>query len=111
MSRPTLADEMRSHVAATFPASVVKGEDYGAVDAVMIDADIYGWASRADSLNALDRGRLSQAADDLERSLRAFPEDAWPYYQRILRIARLALDVTSEISPRRSNAGGRSVRR
>lgn len=59
----------------------------------MIGADIYGWASRADSLSELDRSRLLQAADELQRSIGAFPRDAQPYFERVLRIARLALAV------------------
>lgn len=80
-------------MAEPFPDSVTKGLDYGEVDAVMIGADIYGWATRAGSLSDLDRSRLLQAADELERSIAAFPEDAQPYYERMLRIARLALTV------------------
>jgi hypothetical protein len=87
----TLVEEMRLHMAKPFPDSVEKGLDYGEVDAVMIGADIYGWATRAGSLSELDRSRLSQAADELQRSIGAFPPDARPYYERILRIARLAL--------------------
>jgi hypothetical protein len=87
----TLAEVMRLHVAEPFPDSVEKGLDYGEVDAVMIDADIYGWATRAGSLTELDRSRLAQAADELQRSLEAFPPDAQPYYERLLRIARLTL--------------------
>ena len=84
---------MRLHMAEPFPDSVEKGLDYGDVNAVMIGADIYGWATRAGSLSELDRSRLRQAADELERSIGAFPVDAQPYYERILRIARLALTV------------------
>jgi hypothetical protein len=87
----TLAEVMRLHMAEPFPESVEKGLDYGEVDAVMIGADIYGWATRAGSLSELDRSRLVQAADELQRSITAFPADAQPYYERILRIARLAL--------------------
>lgn len=82
---------MRLHMAEPFPDSVEKGLDYGEVDAVMIGADIYGWATRVGSLSDLDRSRLLQAADDLQRSVGAFPLEARPYYERILRIARLAL--------------------
>ena len=46
------------------------------VDAVMIDADIYGWATRDGALSELDSARLSEAADELERSIEAFPPDA-----------------------------------
>jgi hypothetical protein len=83
-------------MAEHFPASVEKGEDYGEVDAVMIDADIYGWALQATNhgLSALDRNRLASAADELERSVSAFPTDAQPYYERVLRIARLTLSAT-----------------
>jgi hypothetical protein len=49
----------------------------------MIGADIYGWASRIDSLNALERAQLRQAADELERSIQVFPADAHPYDERI----------------------------
>ena len=47
-----LAKEMRLHMAGPFPDSVEKGLDYGEVDAVMIGADIYGWATRAGSLDS-----------------------------------------------------------
>ena len=87
----TLAEEMRLHLAEPFPASVEKGLDYGDVDAVMIGADIYGWASRAGSLSDVDRSKLAQAADELQRSIGAFPADAQPYYLRLVRIARLTL--------------------
>ncbi|MDH2415642.1 hypothetical protein [Nocardioides sp. CER19] len=83
--------EMRLHMADPFPASVEKGLEYGQVDAVMIDADIYGWATRAGSLSTADLSRLGQAADELQRSLSAFPPAAQPYYERLLRIARLTL--------------------
>lgn len=89
----TLAEEMRRHMAEPFPGSVTKGLDYGEVDAVMIGADIYGWATRAGSLSERDRSRLIQAADELQRSISAFPPDAQPYYERILRIARLTLTI------------------
>ncbi len=89
----TLAEEMSLHVAQPFPDSVEKGLNYGEVDAVMIVADIYGWASKAGALTELDRSHLAQAADELKRSVGAFPLDAQPYYERILRIAGLALAV------------------
>lgn len=55
-----------------FPDSVEKGLEYGEADAVMIGADIYGWATRAGSLSELERSRLSQATDELQRSIDAF---------------------------------------
>ena len=65
----------------------------GEVDPVTIGADIYGRATRAGSLSELDRSRLTQAAEELERSIGAFPTDAQPYYERVLRIARLTLNT------------------
>ena len=87
----SLEEEMRLHIADPVPDSVDKGLDYGEVDAVMIGADIYGWATRAGALTEVDRSQLAQAADELQRSIGAFPPDAQQYYARILRIARLAL--------------------
>ena len=89
-----LVEEMRRHLADPFPDSVTKGLDYGEVDAVMIGANIYGWATQAvgDSLSGSDRARLFDAAEALGRSIEAFPPDAQPYYERILRIAQLVLD-------------------
>lgn len=87
-----IEDEMRQHLASAFPTSVEKGLDYGEVDAVLIDADIYGWATRAGSLTPDDRTRLTTAMDELARSLSEFPTDARPYYERLVRIARLTLD-------------------
>ena len=60
-----LADEMRRHMVDSFSDSVVKGMDYGEVDAVMIGADIYGWALTASSsrLPDVDRIRLRRAAE------------------------------------------------
>jgi hypothetical protein len=88
-----LTEEMRLHMAEPFPDSVTKGLDYREVDAVMIGADIYGWATEAVSgmLSGLDRSRLGRTADELERSIPAFPAQARSYYERLLRIARLAL--------------------
>ena len=88
-----LSDEMRLHMAEPFPESVEKGLDYGEVDAVMIGADVYGWATRAGSLSELERSRLSRASDELQRSIEAFPPDAQPYSERLLKIARLTLEA------------------
>jgi hypothetical protein len=87
----TLDFEMRRHRVEPFPDSIEKGLDYGEMDPVMIDADIFGWASRAESLSALDKKRLAQAKDELERSIHALPPEAQAYYERLVRIAGLAL--------------------
>lgn len=86
-----LASEMRKHLTEPFPDGIEKGLEYGEVDPVMIDADIFGWASRAGSLSVVDRQRLAQAMQELERSLKAFPIEARSYYERLVRIARLSL--------------------
>ena len=85
-----LADELARHRAEPFPTSLEPGERYGSVEPVMIDADIVGWASHQ-RLNPTQARSLRKAADDLERSLPSFPKDALPYFERLLRIARLAL--------------------
>jgi hypothetical protein len=85
---------LAEHLATPYPSSVVKGRDYGCVDPVMIDADIYGWASwvsKRESLTSVDRDRLRLARDGLVRSLAAFPETARPYYEQLIRIATAAL--------------------
>lgn len=84
-----LAAELAEHLAEPFPTAVERGRDYGEVDPVLIDADIYGWASR-DYLDEASRASLRQAADELARSLEAFPDEARSYYARLVRIAHLA---------------------
>jgi hypothetical protein len=89
-----LAEAIADHRADPFPESVEKGEQYGEVDAVMIGADIWGWAttvSSGGSLSPLDLQRLTDARDKLARSISFFPVDARPFYQGILAMADLAL--------------------
>jgi hypothetical protein len=58
----------------------------------MIDADIYGWGvAEGGSLSAEDQ-RLPAAREDLRESLSAFPEEARPYYRRLVEMATIALD-------------------
>jgi hypothetical protein len=45
-----------------FPESVIKGLDYGSVDALMIDADIFGWG-----LRVITGGQLSGIASVLSQ--------------------------------------------
>lgn len=90
----SLAEEMKRHMADTFPESVEKGVDVGEVEPVLIGPDIHGWALRLSHngwLSESDRARLEEDASQLERSIRSFPSDAQPYYERVLRIARLTL--------------------
>jgi hypothetical protein len=89
-----LATLLAEHRSAPFPDNLVKGIDYGSVDAVMIGSDIYGWAVRvADGrgITAVQRERLRTARDELQQSLPAFPEDARPYYEMLVEIASAAL--------------------
>jgi hypothetical protein len=79
---------------APFPDAVEKGETYGKVDAVLVDADISGWASRVAAggrLDPIDAGRLRAMRDDLRASLPAFPPAARPYYETVLAVATAAL--------------------
>jgi hypothetical protein len=97
LTRVTASDldaEMKAHDAEPFPESIEKGADYGEVDAVMVGADIYGWATRAGFLSAPERSELLRAAEALKRSIAVLPPDARPYYERLIRIARLTLDIS-----------------
>jgi hypothetical protein len=81
-------------MAEPFPETVEKGAEYGQVEPVMIDADIYGWASSVAAggrLSSADRARLRQAADELENSIGQFPVGAQPYFRRLLDIAEQTL--------------------
>lgn len=91
---PDLAREMRLHMEEDFPASVRPGGSFGEVEPSLIGADVYGWAlrvSRGERLPVTESEWFAIEADKLERSICAFPQAAQPYYQRVLRIARLAL--------------------
>lgn len=81
--------DLDAHLAEPFPPSVEKGEVYGAVDPVLVGADIIGYV-RHGRLNAVQRRSLREIADQLARSLDALPMDARPYYERLLRIAQRA---------------------
>ncbi|MEI6626107.1 MAG: hypothetical protein WCO40_07160 [Thermoleophilia bacterium] len=91
---PALDELIAEHLEAPFPQSVEKGRDYGEVDPVMIDADIYGWALRAQrgTLASADREELQADRNALARSLLTFPDDARPYYARLVALADAALE-------------------
>lgn len=84
-----LEELMVEHRRMPFPSSVEKGLDYGEVDAVMIGADIHGWALAAASgmLSSEQLVRLQEAREALSRSVTAFPRDARPYYQQLVELA------------------------
>lgn len=92
---------IREHFADPFPESVQKGEDYGFVEPVMVDADTYGWVlAVADGrrLRGEDRDGLRTARNELRDSLAAFPVEARPYYERLVEMATIALDEGASIS-------------
>jgi hypothetical protein len=94
--RSALVSELARHLAAPFPETVEKGLDYGEVEPVMIDADLYGWASTVSlgkALNGDEVRRFRTARDELARSITALPLEAQPYFRRLLRIADLALQA------------------
>lgn len=95
---PDLSSLLSEHLAEPFPEQMTKGIDYGEVDPVMIAADIYGYAvsvSRGQRLSRTDLEGLTNAKVGLRRSLKFFPRRALPYYERLLRIAELALARSS----------------
>ena len=75
--------------------AVERGKDYGHVEPVMIDADIFGWASHAvDAPLRPDQAKgLRRAAEELRSSLALFPAEAQPYFARLVHIAEQALDA------------------
>ena len=92
--RPSLSDQDAAARRRQFPTAVVKGTDYGEVDPVMIDADIYAWAlrvSQGEQLEAVDVSRLQDAHDALIRSIDAIPVEARPYFEFVRAIAHAAL--------------------
>lgn len=91
---PDLDELLRRHLADPFPPSISKGDLYAEVDPVVIDADIYGWASSARDDVTLDSSQmegLRRARNELVRSLRELPADAVPYFRRLVDIADLVL--------------------
>ncbi|MCP4963591.1 MAG: hypothetical protein GY925_30520 [Actinomycetia bacterium] len=89
-----LSDLLEEHRDAYFPAETEKGRDYGMIDPVMIDADIFGWASSCASELQLDtdaRRGLEQVRLELGESWNDLPVAALPYYARLLRLADAAV--------------------
>lgn len=89
-----LADLLGEHRDAHFPAEIEKGRDYGVVDPVMIDADIFGWVSSYASGRQLDtdvRRGLEQARLELGESWNDLPVASLPYYARLFRLADAAV--------------------
>jgi hypothetical protein len=89
---PQLAELMKEHLHALWPSSVERGTKVRGWDLVMVDADIYGAATRAASLNPRERRDMRQAAEMLDGILGCVPVDARPYFERLCQIAALATD-------------------
>lgn len=85
---------LAKHRDKPFPKSVERGLDYGKVDAVLIDADIFGWTTRVERgelLSELEQLRFEAGAKELAESIAAFPLTARPYFESLPEIATLAL--------------------
>jgi hypothetical protein len=85
---------MKAHLRMPFPAGVERGAEYGEVNSVLIDADIFGWALQASrgKLSRDDAYKLQISKDKLDRSLEYFPERARNYYESLVALASAALD-------------------
>ena len=96
----SLLERQGGHRNVLFPESVEKGIDYGEVDAVMVDADIFGWASRVaggEALVTAERLALGKTRGELANSLHEFPKDARPYYKALVTLASAALSAASGV--------------
>ncbi|WP_439592410.1 hypothetical protein [Microbacterium sp.] len=80
---------MDEHFAAPWPDSVERGAEYRGVDAVMVDANIFGWATRAGSLTREEILELSQSCNHLDAAIPWIPLRAQPSFERLVQIARL----------------------
>ena len=88
------AELLDRHRISPFPAGIEKGTDYGEVDPVMIDADIFGWSTGIATGTPPDRfirEQLQRSRDQLKRSLPLMPPEARDYFERLIRIADFAL--------------------
>lgn len=92
--RRALRAALREHFTATWPESVERGVEIHGVEPVMADADIYGWAvaSLHGDLTQGDRARLLSVADQVEGMLPALPENARGYFERLVNLARIAVE-------------------
>lgn len=106
-----LRRELKLHYSDAFPVDVERGRVYGSANAVLIDADIYGWCSRVGSggrLSEIEVQRLRGATAELVASIFAFPWSARPYYARLVLIASLALAVIGDPDGENSPVASRS---
>jgi hypothetical protein len=89
-----LARLLSEHRTMAWPETVKRGTDARGMDLVMLDADIVGYASRAQVLGVRDREWLSCAAARLEVLLTELPPEGRTYFERLLRIASLTAGAT-----------------
>jgi hypothetical protein len=87
---------MLEHLSTSWPQSVERGREVGGVDVVLVDADIYGWATQAETLGSTQADALRTTVGELQGALDQIPSDAQPYFRRLLEIARLTLEVRAE---------------
>ena len=93
-ARTALRRLLHAHFKEPWPESVERGDDFGEIDPVMADADIYGWAvaSLRGWLTDVDRLQLSAVADQVERTIPVLPKNSRSYFERLLRLARTAVE-------------------
>ena len=96
MRRANLQWLMREHLSDGWPESVERGSEIGGVDVVLVDADIYGWATQAETLSPTQADALRTTTGELRAVVGRFPSDAQPYFRRLLEVARLTLEVSAE---------------
>lgn len=87
----SLSYELRMIYYGQFPDSVDRGAIYGEACPQTTEFIILDYAQRPGSISGLELDVLARLADELERSISAFPEDARRYCESLLRIARLVL--------------------
>lgn len=95
---PDLPTLLARHRERPFPDGC-RGEQFGGVDAVLIDADIYGWALTASegSLSEETRRALITARNDLRSALPVVPVEVRAYYEGLVELADEALSAKALI--------------
>jgi len=89
-----LARLIDEHWAAPWPTSVGHDGDYGDVVLEVDDDAIAGWSRQVlrGELSEADRQSLASCADEVERVLPRLPEDGPPYFERLVMVARKAVE-------------------
>ena len=98
----SIAELLEEHRDAHFPAEIENAREYGVIDPVMIDADIFGWVSSYASGVELDtdaRRGLEHARLKLGESWSELPAASHPYFARLLRLADVAIQGCEALPP------------